>query len=87
MKIKMPKGFEPPKGTEPEQPFDVVASIEQCEDGSYELLAIDGAKMDDSKEEKDEADKGTDNSEEEATEAGPQMPGSAKGLKMPWGDQ
>lgn len=53
MKLKLPPGFVPPKGTQPGQAFDAIANLRQCEDGRYELLAVDGAPLSDEKEAKD----------------------------------
>ena len=45
MKIKLPAGFEPPKGTKPGDEFEVVATMKLSKDG-YELLEVDGAPLD-----------------------------------------
>jgi hypothetical protein len=54
MKIKLPPGFEPPNGTQPGQAFDAIAKLRQCEDGRYELLAVDGAPLSDAKDDSDD---------------------------------
>jgi len=47
MKITMPEGFMPPKNARPGESFEVVATISQEEDGSFELESIDGVKLPD----------------------------------------
>jgi len=62
MKITMPEGFMPPKNARPGESFEVVATISQEEDGSFELESIDGTKLpdadmdEDSKEEMSRTD-------------------------------
>ena len=42
MKITLPAGYEVPANVKPGEPFEVVATLELNEDGSFELEAIDG---------------------------------------------
>ena len=51
MKLPLPKGFAPPQNARPGEPFEVVATLSQEEDGSFELEAIDGVKLADEEEE------------------------------------
>ena len=51
MKLSLPKGFAPPQNARPGEPFEVVATLSQEEDGSFELEAIDGVKLADDEEE------------------------------------
>ena len=51
MKLALPKGFAPPQNARPGEPFEVVATLSQEEDGSFELEAIDGVKLADDEEE------------------------------------
>lgn len=43
MRLTLPQGFTPPENARPGEPFEAVATIKANEDGSFELLAIDGA--------------------------------------------
>jgi len=54
MKLALPKGFTPPQNARPDEPFEVVATLCACEDGSFELKALDGMKMPEEDEEEDE---------------------------------
>lgn len=58
MKLNLPKGYEPPENAQPGQPFEAVATLSMEEDGTFELVAIDGMDL--------EGDMGDD--EEEAPE-------------------
>ena len=51
MKITLPEGFMPPKNARPGESFEVVATISQEEDGSFELESIDGVELPDAEEE------------------------------------
>ena len=42
MKLNLPKGYEPPENAQPGQPFEAVATLSMEEDGTFELVAIDG---------------------------------------------
>jgi hypothetical protein len=53
MKLTLPEGFMPPKNARPGESFEVVATLSQEEDGSFELEAIDGVKLADTDEEED----------------------------------
>jgi hypothetical protein len=53
MKITMPEGFTPPKNARPGESFDVVATISQEEDGTFELESIDGVELPDADKEED----------------------------------
>lgn len=50
MKIKLPEGFEIPDDVQPGEPFEVVATLEVSDDGSFELVAIDGVELSDEPE-------------------------------------
>jgi len=56
MKITLPDGFELPENAQPGEPFEVVATLELEEDGSFQLVAIDGVELPDSEKEDDEPD-------------------------------
>ena len=56
MKLTMPEGFTPPQNARPDEPFEVVATICPCEDGTFSLKAIDGMKMPEDDEEGDDDD-------------------------------
>lgn len=45
MILILPQGFTPPENARPGEPFEAVATIKANEDGSFELLAIDGAEV------------------------------------------
>lgn len=53
MKITLPEGFMPPQNALPGESFEVVATLSQEEDGSFELEAIDGVKLEDTDTEED----------------------------------
>lgn len=53
MKITLPEGFMPPQNARPGESFEVVATLSQEEDGSFELEAIDGVKLEDTDTEED----------------------------------
>lgn len=48
----------PPKNARPDEPFEVVATLRQSEDGGFSLVAIDGVSI--SEEEPEEMDDRTD---------------------------
>lgn len=50
MKITLPEGFEIPADVLPGEPFEVVATLEVSDDGSFELTAIDGVELSDEPE-------------------------------------
>ena len=50
MKITLPAGYEVPDNAKPGEEFEVVATLEQNEDGTFELVAIDGTKLEDESE-------------------------------------
>lgn len=64
MKLNLPKGYKPPENAQPGQPFEAVATLSPEEDGSFELVAIDGIKLGEDEEEP----------EDEAGEVETQMP-------------
>lgn len=73
MKIALPEGFAPPKNARPGEPFEVVATVTQAEDGSYDLVAIDGTPVPD---------------EEEMTEEVPMDPRTdASNIKLPFEEE
>lgn len=45
MKIPLPEGFTPPKNARPNEPFEVVATFRQSEDGTFDLTALDGVAL------------------------------------------
>ena len=45
MTITLPKGYTPPEGSKPGEPFEAVAMLVASEDGSYTLKTIDGVKI------------------------------------------
>lgn len=44
----------PPKNANPGESFEVVATIEPSEDGSFSLVAIDGVKLPETEEDEEE---------------------------------
>jgi len=84
MKIPMPAGFQAPKGIEPGVAFDAVASMEICEDGSLEILSIDGAPLKGGKDEESESEAETPAKAAAESREGPMRPMSAKGISTPW---
>jgi hypothetical protein len=50
MKIPLPQGYEVPDNAQPGEPFEVVATLEMEEDGTFELKAIDGMKIEEQEE-------------------------------------
>lgn len=61
MKLMLPEGFTPPSNARPGETFEVVATIEPEEDGSFMLVAVDGIKL----PEEDEIDERVDASKVE----------------------
>lgn len=45
MNIALPKGYKPPEGAKPGEPFEVVATVSLSEDGSFMLKTIDGVEV------------------------------------------
>ena len=45
MKIILPKGYQPPEGARPGEPFEVVAILTASDDGSFQITALDGVKL------------------------------------------
>jgi len=45
MILPLPQGFTPPENARPGEAFEVVATVKANEDGSFELLAIDGMEV------------------------------------------
>jgi hypothetical protein len=70
MKITLPADYQPPDNAKPGESFEVVATIVQADDGSFDLTQIDGIPVEG--EEK-----------EEAGEVAPPQ-GLVSRLKMPW---
>lgn len=45
MILALPKSFVPPDSARPGEPFEAVARIKVTDDGSFELIAIDGTEL------------------------------------------
>lgn len=45
MKITLPEGYQLPENARPGEPFEAVATLKPNEDGSFELVAIDGIEL------------------------------------------
>lgn len=60
MKIPLPEGFTPPKNARPDEPFEVVATFRQAEDGTFDLTALDGVPLPEEEAEPEEIDMRTD---------------------------
>lgn len=56
MKLTLPEGFAPPKNAQPDEPFEVVATIRPSEDGTFSLVALDGVKLPEESEETERTD-------------------------------
>lgn len=80
----MPKGYQPPDNAKPGEPFEVVATLVQTEDGEFELQAIDGNPIPKDKE-PDEDEQGTGEDGGDGG-GGPQAKFAAK-IKLPWDDE
>jgi hypothetical protein len=77
MKITLPPDYKAPDNAKPGEPFEVVATLVQAEDGSFDLTQVDGMPVND-----DEANE-TDESETQAM--APKVAGpDASRFKMPW---
>lgn len=74
MKISLPEGFEIPDNAVPDEPFEVVATIVQKEDGSFDLVAIDGVEIESESDESDETEQEEDDF----------MARRAADIRMPW---
>ncbi len=74
MKISLPEGFEIPENAVPGKPFEVVATIVRKEDGSFDLVAIDGIEIEESSE----------SEENEEPEEEDYMTRRASEIRMPW---
>ena len=53
MVLNLPKGYRPPEGARPDEPFEVVATVVLAEDGSFKLKTLDGVELDDEDEEQE----------------------------------
>lgn len=73
MRITLPKGFELPENARPGEPFEVVATLEMNEDGTFELEAIDGMEI--------EGESETEPPETEPPEA------PMAGIRLPWAEE
>jgi hypothetical protein len=51
IEFKLPEGFQVPDQTEPGQSFDAVATVSVGEDGTAQLLALDGLPVEGGEEE------------------------------------
>lgn len=59
IEFSLPEGFNTPQDVEPGSTFDAVASLKLEEDGSVELVSLDGVPVgDDKEEESDKAEAG-----------------------------
>lgn len=76
MKLTLPEGFTAPQNARPEEPFEVVATICPCEDGTFSLVAIDGVKLPEDDEENEMEE------EETATERT-----DASNIRLPFGEE
>lgn len=50
MTISLPKGYQPPQGAKPGEPFEVVAMLVASEDGTFLIQSIDGVEVGESEE-------------------------------------
>jgi hypothetical protein len=78
----MPKGYQPPDNAKPGEPFEVVATMVQTEDGEFELQAIDGQPLDEKPE-----DEGAETDGGDAEGADTPQSKFAKGIKLPWNNE
>ena len=76
MKIALPDGYQPPDNAQPGEPFEVVATVVQTEDGTFDLTAIDGQEV-------------TEDETDEEPAEGEESPETklAAAVKIPWGDE
>ena len=70
MILSLPEGYAPPENARPGEPFEAVATLKVNDDGSFELLMIDGAEL--AKE------------KEEAAEEEDEMAKFAAKIPLPW---
>ena len=58
MKVTLPKGYRPPEGAKPGEPFEVVAVLVTEEDGSFSVKTLDGVQLsgEDEEDESEEAE-------------------------------
>jgi hypothetical protein len=77
MQITLPTSYEVPSGVKPGEPFDVSATLVKNEDGTFNLVAIDGVDLDTDKEQGEGAEQSG-----EPAEGPPQM--GQKRMQMPW---
>lgn len=71
MILALPQGYTPPESARPGEPFEVVASIKANDDGTFELLTIDGMEL----------------GQEEAAEEQDEMSKFAAKVPLPWESQ
>lgn len=46
MKLALPEGYQMPKTAAPGEPFEAVATVLLTPEGGFELVALDGVKLD-----------------------------------------
>ncbi len=46
MKLALPEGYQMPKTATPGEPFEAVATVLLTPEGGFELVALDGVKLD-----------------------------------------
>ena len=80
MKIALPEGYQPPDTAQPGQPFEAVATLVDCGDGTFKLQSIDGNEVKPCCGCKDDGDKG-----DGEKEMGPRERLAAS-VKLPWSD-
>lgn len=68
MKITLPTGYELPDGAKPGEPFEVVATLVASDDGTFDLVAVDGMEIEET------PDTDVETPEEEMAPA----------IKLPW---
>lgn len=78
MKITLPPDYKAPDNAKPGEPFEVVATLVQAEDGSFDLTQVDGMPVSD--DESGEPDESGSPSTAAPKVAGP----DASRFKMPW---
>jgi hypothetical protein len=77
MQVTLPASYEVPSGVKPGEPFDAAATLVQNEDGTFNLVAIDGVDLDADTEETEGAEE-----QGEPTEGPP--PADQRRMPMPW---
>ena len=53
MKLNLPKGYKPPEGARPGEPFEVVAVLSAEEDGTFKIKTLDGVELDEEEDEQE----------------------------------